>query len=116
MDNLALPFTTRCDQKHQFPGEHGFTPWRCTAFDGHDGPCVPSELEQRLYDRREAYRQEVLPAGTYVLDSEVLRKVVELVISETSDSDGLDSGVMWLRIQRILGFNALIQMLTPTPE
>lgn len=103
----TLPFTSTCSQKHNFPDEYTDSlKWRCTLYDGHAGDCAPPENEQRWYDRRVAMRLEHLPPGTFVMDEKVLRKIVGIAIRESDDS-----GVMWLRITRVLGFNAWMRSI-----
>lgn len=110
----TLPFTTPCTRTGNFPGEYSETlRWECQRLIDHDGDCIPDDLSQRLYQRRVDVRAHYEIPEEVHLNAEMLRHVINIATSEASDSDGLDSGVMWLRIRYYIAFANFLRLVCP---
>lgn len=111
----TLPFTTPCPLTGNFPGEYSESlRWHCALYEGHEGDCVPGDYDQRLYThyRLAAWKRWDVPEEVH-LNAEMLRHIVGIVISEASDSDGIDREVMWLRIRRYIAFVNFLRLVCP---
>lgn len=114
VETRPLPFTVPCSITGNFPGEYTKSlRWKCDLYDGHDGACLPTAFDRRLYNYRLSIVESYKIPDSTCLSREMIQHVVDIAVSEARDSDGLDAGVMWLRINRYIAFANYLRMVCP---